>query len=191
MPSPIGHSLGALAAGWIVAKPEAERRALVRQAGILAMISVAPDLDLLVGRHSMETHSIGAALLAAGIAGWLRWPVARTRLRIFAAVGLAWLSHPLLDLMAPDTSPPLGVMLFWPVSASYVYPDLSVFAPISRRYWLDGFVAHNLGAIVREIAILLPIAGVILAVRGPSRRTTRDEQLSANPGGPSIDGRSQ
>jgi len=131
---------------------------LWRQAGILALVSVAPDLDLLIGRHSMETHSVGAAVLVAAFAAWRRWPVAGNRWTIFAAVGLAWLSHPLFDLMAPDTSPPLGVMLFWPFSSAFVYPDLSIFAPISRRYWLDGFVAHNLGAVAREIAILLPIA---------------------------------
>ena len=68
MPSPVGHGLAGLAAGWLSIRPQRLWRPGLRQAAILALISMAPDLDLLWGRHSRETHSVGAALaVAAGL----------------------------------------------------------------------------------------------------------------------------
>ena len=158
VPSPIGHALGGLALAWAVAPPDLSSRDGRRQAVILAAITVAPDLDLLIGRHSAETHSLGAALIVAAIAAWQRWPVARERWRIGLAVFLAWASHPLFDSLGQDGTPPLGVMAFWPFSREYVRTGIVVFMPISRRWWLDEFVVHNLTAVAREILILLPIA---------------------------------
>jgi membrane-bound metal-dependent hydrolase YbcI (DUF457 family) len=157
--------LGAVAAGWLAGRPAAERRVRWRQVALLAAIGIAPDLDLLIGRHSMETHSVGAAALVGALAAWRRWPVASTRTRIFAAVFLAWLSHPLFDTLALDTSTPLGVMLFWPFSREHLQTGWSVFAAISRRYWLDGFVSYTLLAIAREVIILAPLVPLVYAIR--------------------------
>lgn len=173
MPSPVGHTLGALAAAWLVAPPDPSRRGFRVQVAILAAVAVAPDLDLLIGRHSAETHSLGAAVLVASIAAWQRWPVSRERWRIGLAVFLAWASHPLLDSMGQDTSKPLGVMALWPFSREYFMTGLTVFAPIFRRWWLPGFVSHNLMAVVREIAILAPLTAAIWWLRGRARGAPR------------------
>jgi membrane-bound metal-dependent hydrolase YbcI (DUF457 family) len=174
MPSPIGHGLAAVATGWAVAAPAGERGDRWRQAATLAAIGVAPDLDLLIGRHSAETHSVGAALLVASVAAWRRWPVAAagaTRWRVWLAVFLAWLSHPILDALALDTSPPLGVMLFWPFESGYHQTGWSAFAAISRRYWLPEFVTYNAVALLRELAILVPaVATVFFARRARPRQ---------------------
>ena len=98
MPSPLGHALGAAAVGWIVAGRPRDGRFL-RQTAILVAAGVAPDLDLLIGRHSAESHSMGAAMIAGTVAAWRRWPVAQTRLRIWLAVFAAWLSHPIMDAL--------------------------------------------------------------------------------------------
>lgn len=161
MPSPIGHGLASLAVGWAAARPGADRTARRRQAVILCALGLAPDLDLLVGRHSGETHSIGAALVVAGVAALMRWPVARTRARIFLAVAAVWLAHPLLDAMAPDGTAPFGVMLWWPFSPAYVQFDVTPFMPISRRYWLPGFVVHTLTAVARELVIIGPVTAFV------------------------------
>ena len=153
MPSPLGHALGALAAGGPIAGLSGP--GVWRRVAWLAAAGMAPDLDLLVGRHSMETHSVGAALIAGALAAWWRVPVARTRAGIFMAVALAWLSHPLLDMLGADTSEPIGVMLFWPFSTGHV-AWVSVFDPISRRYWLPGFVERTVLAVGRELLILGP-----------------------------------
>jgi membrane-bound metal-dependent hydrolase YbcI (DUF457 family) len=123
----------------------------------LAGIGLLPDLDLLIGRHSMESHSVGAAMLAGALAAWLRCPVARSRSRIFLAVCLAWVSHPLLDALGADSSPPYGVMLLWPFSSEHVMAG-PVFDAISRRWWLPGFVSGNLAAMTKEVLILGPLA---------------------------------
>jgi hypothetical protein len=154
MPSPIGHAIGAVAA----ALPAAGRESPVRWRAMvwLAAFGMAPDLDLLFGRHSMETHSVGAAVIAAALAACCRLPVAATRGRVFVATLLAWLSHPLFDALGTDTSEPIGVMLLWPFSSEHV-AFVPVFDAVSRRYWLPGFVERTMLAIARELVILAPL----------------------------------
>ena len=147
---------------------------MLRQILILVAIGVAPDLDLLIGRHSMETHSIGAAVLVASIAAWQRWPVASSRMTTWIAVLLAWLSHPLLDALGSDTSAPIGVMAFWPLSSAHFQTHWQVFEAISRRYWRDDFWSLNISAMVREVLVLLPIVALVALFTSPSsgRRRT-------------------
>ncbi len=159
--------MAALAVGWGLAGWPADRRPLLRQTAILVGIGIAPDLDLLIGRHSMETHSLGAAVIVATLAAWQRWPVASSRLMTWLAVALAWMSHPLLDALGSDTSVPIGVMAFWPLSDAHVQTGWEVFGPISRRYWRDDFLAINLSSIARELIVLSPI---LLATRWITRR---------------------
>lgn len=128
------------------------------QVAILGAIATAPDLDLLFGRHSAETHSVGAALVAGGLSAWARLPIARTRLRIFLAAFLAWFTHPLIDALGTDDSLPLGVMIGWPFSTGYLYADWELFGAISRRIYRDDFVSQNVRAMIRELAILGPMA---------------------------------
>ncbi len=160
MPSPLGHGLAAVAAGWTVAGRAATRPQLLRQVAILVAVGVAPDLDLLMGRHSMETHSIGAAIVVASTAAWQRWPVATSRVTIWLAVALAWLSHPILDALGSDTSVPIGVMAFWPFSRGHFQTSLGIFEAISRRYWRDDFWSLNISAIVREVLLVGPVLAI-------------------------------
>jgi len=117
-----------------------------------AVAAVLPDVDFLWGRHSMETHSLGAAL-GAGllIAVWRR-----DQWRLAVAVALAWASHVTFDWLGSDDTPPLGVMAFWPVSSGFHFAHAYVFEAISRRYWLPGFWAHNAGAVASELLMLAP-----------------------------------
>ena len=170
----MGHGLAAIATGWATAGMREARPALVKQVAILAAVGVAPDLDLLVGRHSMETHSIGAAALVATIAAWQRWPVASSRAMIWIAVALAWMSHPLLDALGSDTSVPIGVMAFWPFSREHFQTPLEVFGAISRRYWRDDFWSLNISAMVREVLVLVPLLTLVawLTSRASRKRRT-------------------
>jgi LexA-binding, inner membrane-associated putative hydrolase len=159
VPSPIGHALGALAAGWTVApRPDTTRQAWT-QAAIIAATGAAADLDLLIGRHRAETHSIGAAVIVATLAAVWRWPVARSRARIWLVIALAWCTHPLLDALGTDTAPPIGIMAWWPFSHAYVLAGWHLFAGVTRR-WQDPvyFIRLNAQAAVREVAILMPLA---------------------------------
>ena len=161
----MGHALAALAIGVIAAGPRHLVRALDPPAArrpvdtaLLAIIPFAllgalPDIDLLFGVHSMYTHSLGAAtivlLLARVVTGSWRWAI---------AASLAWASHILLDWMGNDTTPPIGIMALWPITHDFYESTLHLFMPISRRYWLPGFFAHNLTAVMREIVVVGPFA---------------------------------
>ena len=80
MPSPIGHVLGGLAAGWLVAgrstaapgvaraRSSGGRTRSIGRAVLFGVLGAAPDLDLLFGTHSTYTHSVGAVALTAGAA---------------------------------------------------------------------------------------------------------------------------
>jgi inner membrane protein len=170
MPSPLGHGLAAVSAGWGIAGLMAAGRARWTQVAILLAIGLVPDLDLLWGRHSRETHSLGAALIVATIAAWQRWPVASTPMRIWFAVCAAWLTHPLLDAMSSDTSSPIGIMAWWPVSSEFYSTGWDVFGPISRRYWLDNFWSINFASIGRELILLGPVAAVVWFLKKDSQR---------------------
>jgi inner membrane protein len=159
MPTPLGHALGALVA-------TAPLRARYRMLGggaiaVAAAAGMAPDLDLLYGRHSAETHSIGAAAIA-GLAVWayLRWRGVARAGAMGAMAAIAAVSHPMLDWLGADDTPPLGVMALWPFSREYyVSPAPDIFMAVSRRYWLAEFWVYNLRVLARELLILgIPVA---------------------------------
>jgi membrane-bound metal-dependent hydrolase YbcI (DUF457 family) len=158
MPSPVGHALAAVTCGWIAAPPARERRALVVQIAVLAMLGVAPDLDLLIDRHRAEMHSIGAAMIVATLAALMNWPVATSRWRIWLAATLAWGSHPLLDALGADSKAPFGSMAFWPFSHRYFIAPWALFLPITRRWNSAMFLVANGKALLVELACLVPVA---------------------------------
>lgn len=165
MPSPVGHALGAL----LVTAPLRARYRLLGAGVTLAIVAAgtAPDLDLLMGRHSAETHSLGAALLT-GAFGWM---VLRARAAPQPAVmalmlAAAVLSHAAFDWLGTDTSAPIGIMALWPFSREYFESDAHVFMAVSRRYWLEEFWTYNLTVLARELLILgIPAAAVEWLVR--------------------------
>ena len=159
MPSPIGHLLGGAIVGYAVA-PSAVL--------LCAIAGAAPDVDFLWGRHNQETHSVTAAI-AAGLAV-LAW---KRDARLAAAVTIAWLSHVLFDWLGSDTTPPLGVMALWPFSREYYFSNAFFFEAISRRYWLDNFITHNVWAVTKEILILGPVLAVVMLIRSRARRHSR------------------
>jgi membrane-bound metal-dependent hydrolase YbcI (DUF457 family) len=180
VPSPVGHALAGAAAGLALARvrpattplhqsspapwssPRHVRRELLRIALVYGTIAILPDLDLLAGIHSAQTHSVGAAAIAGAIAATL---VPGDRLRVGFATAAAYATHILLDWLGNDGTPPLGVMALWPFTDRYYESTLHIFMAISRHYWLPGFLAHNLYAITREVAILAPIAIVLCWIR--------------------------
>src|SRR5262245_58906966 len=112
MPSPVGHALGGIAAGWSFEPrhtPQAQRRARFRIETLgFATLGVAADLDLLLGVHRGATHSLGAIVLVA-LAAWLALRHRSRRDRWAIACAAAFGSHVLLDWLGSDTSAPFGV----------------------------------------------------------------------------------
>ena len=121
----------------------------------------------------METHSIGFAALV-GLAAFV-W---RRDVRLSVAVALAVGTHILFDWLGSDDSPPLGVMALWPLTDRFYFADAFIFEAISRRYWLPGFFMHNFLAVLREIAILAPIALVVWrSRRGQEARRAGGQEI--------------
>lgn len=165
MPSPLGHALGAVAAGWLASGRETPWRRAVPAAIAFAAVGVAPDLDLLLaGAHRGPSHGIGAAALA-GLAAY----AATRRGRLAGGVAAAYGSHILLDWLGSDTTPPIGLMALWPIGREYYQSTLHVFGAISRRYWLPEFWVLNTRALLREVLILLPLAAFAAHVRRRTR----------------------
>lgn len=171
MPSPLGHALGGLTVGLIALGPRPRATAMLSTPLVLACMAAAaaPDLDFLWNRHSMETHSVGAALIAGGVAGAMtrqwRWAV---------AVALAWATHPLFDWLGSDDGPPLGVVALWPWSHEYYFGELYVFDSIGRNMRDPNFWPSNLRAVVKEVLLLGPgVAGLLWWHTRPARSSGR------------------
>ena len=170
MPSPVGHALGGAIVALATLRPGlgAWGLGLGNSGFVVVLAAVAPDLDFLWGRHNQETHSLAAAVIAGAAAfAWKR------SARLALAVFLAWASHVLFDWLGSDTTPPLGVMALWPLTSEYYFSNAFFFEAISRRYWLDNFITHNLWAVGRELLILGPPLVLLMIFRSRARRRSR------------------
>lgn len=195
MASPIGHALAGIAVAWgadlvpgtrawRIAPPSARwfERAGNGLTLACAVLAAAPDLDLFFGRfHRTVTHSLTAvavvAIVAALAAARARLPV--TRIVIMCAG--AWATHLLVDWLSTDQSAPRGIQLLWPFDGRWFISGWDVFIGSERR---DLFGAasmkRNVEAIVREVAVLMPIVIVLWLVRvkalaGLSAQLTRGD----------------
>jgi inner membrane protein len=183
VPSPIGHMLGGVVAGWVISpRPNVTsdersrgwwRRPEWQQAAWFAAIGAAPDFDLLFGTHSTYTHSVGAvALTALVVYAWGRGTRPRHALACAGAVA----SHILLDWLGSDTTPPIGIMALWPFTHEYYQSPFFVFMAITRRWWLPQFYTWNVVAALREIVILAPITILVAQARRNSERRIRNSE---------------
>jgi inner membrane protein len=161
VPSPVGHFVAGLTVHILTARDAGETKSLPRVA-LVAGAAVAPDLDLLgrfvdgVNRHQHESHSLGFALGAGLVASLL---ARRFRLRPLAtglATTLGWSSHVLLDYLAVDTSPPIGIMALWPLSRGYYHFPHPIFMDIWRTLEWKA-VVHDSVALAWELVVLIPL----------------------------------
>jgi inner membrane protein len=167
MPSPIGHTLAALAIRWIGkpagSDPDAAPRARILGPLSLACVAVAvlPDVDLLFYRwHRTVTHSVGATLLVMIIAAVVTGKVTgRIGWRVVFILGAAHASHVLLDWLGVDRFPPRGLQALWPFSHEWYISDWDIFLPTERRHALSAAsMLTNLRAVIGELAMVGPIA---------------------------------
>src|SRR6266508_317117 len=113
MPSPIGHVLGGVAAGWAVdlvpgarawrTAPEGTSWAARAGDGLTlacALLGAAPDLDLIFTTHRTFTHSAGAVIFIGLFAAALAANAGRPIARVASMCVAAYASHLLLDWLA-------------------------------------------------------------------------------------------
>jgi hypothetical protein len=159
VPSPIGHALAGYAVGASIAgRPRLAGTRMLFFAGLACL----PDIDFLFGTHATYTHSVGAiAIVAAVLASTIeRWP-------LVLAGTLAYASHPFLDWLGRDTSPPLGIMVLWPFTTEHYLSPVPIIEPVSRRYWWPTFWSHNLKVVATEILVFGSLALAVHRWRRP------------------------
>lgn len=181
MPSPVGHALAGVAAGFLVHRIGSTRASSRAAVGILsrtllsdrriigfALLGTLADIDFLFGVHSAYTHSLGAILVVTA-AGSLQ---ARGKGLLFTlALAAAYGSHVLLDWLGSDSVAPIGVMALWPISSDFFLSDRRWFMSVCREVWQVRCWWHNAAGVTREILFLGPLAfgAVYLAGRRPDR----------------------
>jgi hypothetical protein len=167
MPSPIGHALGGIAAGWLVQphthgrSPRSYRTATIA----FAALGMAPDLDLLLGPHRGPSHSVGAAALV-GLVAWMAFRASPSAARMGLTCAAAYGSHVLLDWLGSDSSPPHGLVALWPFSMAHYQAAWPVFLSVSRRiHRPELFWVPNLRALALELLILVPAVSLAAFLR--------------------------
>ena len=173
MPTPVGHALAGVAAGYLIAgrQNRAARSALDaaptrrsiasdRRLLLFAGLGILADIDFLFGVHSAYTHSIGATVVVGVLAAVLgRHRGGRSRGGRFAlAAALAYGTHILLDWLGSDSVAPLGVMALWPLSTDFFLSNLYWFPSVCRQYRELSCWWNNVASVVWEIAVLGPLA---------------------------------
>jgi len=166
MPSPVGHALGGLAAGWLASGPGRLERPFTT-AILFAALGAVPDIDVLVeGSHRLYTHSLVAVALVGLTVAVSPRRLGGTRGRFALACAAAYGSHLLLDWLGDDRSAPIGIRALWPFTDAYYQSSALLFPPVERRYWLPGFWTANLRAIGWEVAVMaLPVLAAALLRR--------------------------
>jgi inner membrane protein len=150
---------------------------------VCGVLAAAPDLDLIfLSRHRAITHSLGAVIVifivATAVTGWVTRPSSSVRgrsprirpglpvLRIGLMCAAAYGSHLLLDWLSVDTTFPYGLQALWPFSDGWYISGLDLFPGTERRHILSmAAFRKNLIAISWEMAMLLPVLGLLWLVR--------------------------
>jgi len=178
MATPIGHSLAGYSIYRVLVPAEDRRPALVFFA---AMMAIAPDLDFVPGilagapatYHQGVSHSLAFGVIAGAIGAVVLRAVAGTAARLGFLLGfLCYGSHLVLDLFGPDTRPPYGIPLFWPLSDHTFLSPVQLLLGVSHAgrtsastgEWVKAVLAlYNVAAVGLEIVLILPF--VLLARR--------------------------
>ena len=179
MPTSIGHALAGAAAAWgadLVPGDRAWRSApppasWYQRAGngltlTCVLLAAVPDADLLLRTHRTFSHSVGGVIVvgvsAAVLASFSKRPIARVALMCAAA----YATHLLLDYLAADTVPPIGIQALWPFSHAWYISGWDLFLQTERRHFLSlATIWINTRAALQELFIIGPIALALWLVR--------------------------
>jgi len=176
MPLPVGHALAGIA--FFETRPGLFFKNRWADAIFFIFLANLPDADFLPGfllgfpnrYHHGIFHSLGAALTAALIIGWLFSLKQGHALKFCSFVFIVLCSHLLLDFFTRDFTAPYGLPLFWPISNRYHIAARPVFTNITRsphsaNFFSSLFSLHNLKAALLEIVLLGGIVLLAILVR--------------------------
>ena len=184
MPSPVAHSLVALAIAEAT-RPRGEGAASWRWPLALIAIASAADVDFVTGAfggglylsHHGVTHGFAAATAAGVIASAIALAARSKRpARIGLIVALTYASHVVLDFFAGDTGVPTDMPIFWPIATdTWLTAPVQVFAAIEHDGTLAGMPAvivrpDTLAAMAREAILMGPVLGAVMWLKRRTRR---------------------
>ena len=171
MASPIGHAL----AGYLIGRvmPYSRRRPGWTIVAVCSVLAVSPDLDFLPGLlrgqpalyHQGISHSLVCAIFVSVLAALL-YGRGRAVTTLGGVFFLAYGSHLVMDMLGPDSRPPYGIPLLWPLSDQYYIAPFQVFRGFRHVAATSGYTAdwvsnivqpYNLGTIIIEVALFLPL----------------------------------
>lgn len=167
MPSPIAHSLAALA----IAHAAHSRQWISNRSLGIALVVLAAnaaDLDFLPGLllhgrpdwfHHGPTHSLFAAAVVALASAAVALVIGASALRVGALAGIAFLSHVVLDFMTVTVTDSSDLPLLWPWSYMHFSPPIEIFLPIKHAsrlttFWEGLFSWANVVAIACEVLVM-------------------------------------
>lgn len=176
MPSPVGHALAGIAAGYLLGGGAVDtpttrsspcligwKHPFHKRFVVFGLLGILPDIDFLFGVHSTYTHSVGAIVVVGLVSGLGGRHLGSRR---YLAAGAAYGSHVLLDWLGSDTVAPLGVMALWPLSSDFYLSDRHWFMAVCREYWVAECWWHNARGLIREVMALGTVTlGAIVASR--------------------------
>jgi membrane-bound metal-dependent hydrolase YbcI (DUF457 family) len=183
MPSPVAHSLTALALRLLV--PATAQQRVWMPALFLVVLANLPDVDFIPGYltsdprayHWGPTHSVTAALAVALLVGWVAQRSGHRFKLWFLLAGTAYGSHLMLDLLLGPGAPSIGLQILWPFSTDRFMARVSVFrmapASIAEGPVAAFFSLEMLPIIAREVLILLPVVIVAWFI-GRARQSRHD-----------------
>jgi inner membrane protein len=182
MATPLGHALAGVAVGVLITG----RRPLTspgKDLLIFAALAQAPDLDfipgLIIGQpgafHHGLSHSLGASLVVGLLAAW--WGRRRSDAFRWGLVGASiCFAQVLVDALTLDTTAPIGVPLWWPLTSEY-FCFHPIFKDVVRGRLTWDLIRHNLLAAAWEAVVLGSLAALSLAVRRRPKRKPRSLAL--------------
>lgn len=188
LPSPVAHSLVGLAIAHTLAPTSVRARSAWYAVAVVA--ANAADLDFLAGLaagsinafHGGATHSFAVALAFGGLTALVFRPAGTTRGRVALAAFASYASHVILDMACNQDPRNAGMTVLWPLTNERW---LFAWRPLPGiihggtgggipQFLGELFSVHNLMAGALELAVFLPLLGLVLWVRGdrnPFRRS--------------------
>jgi len=171
MPSPVAHMLSGLL---IASVPAAiNKKVNFKYYIFAAFMAACSDLDMVlvfIGvdyfyAHRTFTHS----LILVFIVTFLLWGVCITVRKLlsrtfhvpYIVIGICLICHIGMDLLTVDEYGPQGLMLFWPLSNTFFYPDIPLFDSVMDKHGSILDISLLLLIAVKEISIVFFI-GLLL-----------------------------
>jgi membrane-bound metal-dependent hydrolase YbcI (DUF457 family) len=191
MPTPVAHSLIGMILGALKFLPNGRTvrtnlKSIWEKKWIFLfciLLANAPDIDYLFGTfygnwnkfHQAATHSVLFIFVLSVLTFYfLKWRK-REKMFSFLFIFILILSHIGLDFFCEDTSPPIGLPLFFPFSYDYFHSSFELFPAVRKKTFADALQIHNIRVVLIEMLLIMPFFFAILLGKGYRRKPDKEQ----------------